>query len=184
MIRLFTALEIPDAAAEKLTRLQQGLEGARWIERNDLHITLRFIGDVAENVAADIDAALALIPVTPFEVELEGVGEFGGARPNALWAGVKMSEPLRVLQGRHESAMRRVGLKPETRKFHPHVTVARLGRAAPEDVGRYIAANNLFAAPRFTAEHFTLFSAKTGSGGGPYVAERRYPENAWEDEEG
>ena len=179
MIRLFTALEIPDEAAEKLARLQQGLEGARWIERGDLHITLRFIGDVAENIAADIDAALAEIPVAPFGIELEGVGEFGGARPNALWAGVRMSEPLRILQGRHESAMRRVGLKPETRKFHPHVTVARLGRAAPEDVGRYIAANNLFAAPRFTVGRFTLFSARGGTGGGPYVAERHYPEDEW-----
>ncbi|MDP2124023.1 MAG: RNA 2',3'-cyclic phosphodiesterase [Parvibaculum sp.] len=184
MIRLFTALEIPDEAAEKLVRLQRGIEGARWIDRADLHITLRFIGDVAENIAADIDDALALIPVTPFEVELEGVGEFGGERPNALWAGVKMSEPLRILQGRHESAMRRVGLKPETRKFHPHVTVARITRASVMDVGHYIAANNLFAAPRFTVERFTLFSAKGGTGGGPYVAERRYPEDDWDDGEG
>ncbi len=179
MIRLFTALEIPDQVAEKLVRLQRGIEGARWIDRADLHITLRFIGDVPENVAADVDDALALIPVTPFEIELEGVGEFGGERPNALWAGVKMSEPLRILQGRHESAMRRIGLKPETRKFHPHVTVARITRASVMDVGHYIAANNLFAAPRFTVERFTLFSAKGGTGGGPYVVEKHYPDFGW-----
>ncbi|MEX2249140.1 MAG: 2'-5' RNA ligase family protein, partial [Parvibaculum sp.] len=91
------------------------------------------------------------------------------------------------LQGRHESAMRRVGLKPETRKFHPHVTVARIARAGAVDVGRYIAANNLFAAPRFTVERFTLFSAKGGTGGGPYVAERHYPDEEfddWDDGEG
>jgi len=183
MIRLFTALEIPGEAAEKLARLQQGLEGARWIERADFHITLRFMGDVPENVAADIDEALADIPMEPFDVELEGVGEFGGKRPHTLWAGVKMSEPLRVLQGRHESAMRRVGLAPETRNYTPHVTVARLSHVSTEEAYRYIAANNLFAAPRFEVEQFTLFSAKASTGGGPYVAEKRYPDFEWVEEE-
>lgn len=183
MIRLFTALEIPDEAAEKLARLQQGLEGARWIERADFHVTLRFMGDVAENVAADIDEALAEIPMEPFEVELEGVGEFGGKRPHTLWAGVKPSEPLRLLQARHESAMRRVGLKPETRNYTPHVTVARLSHVSTEEAYRYIAANNLFASPPFTVESFTLFSAKASTGGGPYVAEKRYPDFGWVEEE-
>lgn len=182
MIRLFTALEIPDTVAEKLARLQQGLEGARWIERTDFHITLRFMGDVAENVAADIDEALKEIPVEPFEVELEGAGEFGGKRPHTLWAGVTPSEPLRLLQARHESAMRRVGLKPETRNYMPHVTVARLSHVSTEEAYRYIAANNLFASPPFTVESFALFSAKASTGGGPYVVEKRYPDFGWVEE--
>lgn len=181
MIRLFTALEIPDAVAEKLARLQQGLEGARWIERPDFHITLRFMGDVPETVADDIDEALSDIPVEPFEAELEGVGEFGAKKPHTLWAGVRMSEPLRVLQGRHESAMRRAGLKPETRNYTPHVTIARLSRVSTDEVYRFIEANNLFASPRFTVESFTLFSAKASTGGGPYVVEKRYPDFGWEE---
>ncbi|MEQ8326645.1 MAG: RNA 2',3'-cyclic phosphodiesterase [Parvibaculum sp.] len=183
MIRLFTALEISDEAAERLARLQRGLDGARWIERPDFHITLRFAGDVAEDVADDIDEALAEISMHPFEIELEGLGEFGGKRPHTLWAGVKPSEPLRILQGRHESAMRRVGLKPETRNFTPHVTIARLGRVETGAAYNFIRANSPFAAPPFTAERFTLFSAKTSTGGGPYVAEKRYPDFGWEEDE-
>ena len=183
MIRLFTALEIPDEVAEKLIPLQRGINGARWIERPDFHITLRFIGDVAENVADDIDEALAEIPVEPFEVELEGIGEFGGKRPHTLWAGVKPSEPLHILQGRHESAMRRAGIKPETRNFTPHVTIARLGRVETAEVYSFIRAHSPFSAPVFTVEHFTLFSAKGATGGGPYVIERRYPDFSWAEED-
>lgn len=182
MIRLFTALEISDEAAERLMRLQHGLDGARWIERPDFHITLRFMGDVAEDVAEDIAAALADIPMHSFDVELEEIGEFGGKRPHTLWAGVKPSEPLRILQGRHESAMRRVGLKPETRNFMPHVTIARLGRVETGAVYNFIRANSPFAAPSFTVDRFTLFSARASTGGGPYVAEKRYPDFGWEEE--
>lgn len=183
MIRLFTALEIPDDVAEKLIPLQQGIDGARWIERPDFHITLRFAGDIPEDVADEFAAALEEIPAAPFEVELEGLGEFGGTRPHTLWAGVKPSEPLRILQGRHESAARRAGLKPETRNFAPHVTIARLGRVETGEVYSFIRAHSPFAAPAFTVEQFTLFSAKGATGGGPYVIERRYPDFAWAEED-
>lgn len=183
MIRLFTALEIPDEVAEKIAPLQRGLDGARWVERADLHITLRFAGDLPNNVADDFAAALEDIPVEPFEVELEGLGEFGGKRPHTLYAGVKPSEPLRILQGRHESAARRAGLKPETRNYMPHVTIARLSRVETSAVYAFIGAHSPFTAPPFTVSRFTLFSAKASTGGGPYVPEHRYPDLAWEDED-
>jgi 2'-5' RNA ligase len=175
MIRLFTALEIPDEISARLERLQNGLDGARWIERGDFHITLRFIGDIPEDVAGDIDEALEEIRFEPFDIELEGVGEFGGRKPHTLWAGVRPSDSLRHLQTRHESAIRRVGLPPETRKYAPHVTLARLRGLDAETVYRFIGENNLFAAPRFTVTRFVLFSSRTSIGGGPYVAERVYP---------
>lgn len=175
MIRLFTALEIPDDIARRLEGLQQGIEHARWIERENFHITLRFIGDIPEDVAADVDVALESVPFEPFEIELEGVGEFGGAKPHALWAGVKLTEPLKRLQARHESAMRRVGLPPETRKYTPHVTLARLRAIDAPEVYGFIAANNLFATPKFEVTRSVLFSARTSTGGGPYVPERFYP---------
>jgi 2'-5' RNA ligase len=175
MIRLFTALEIPDEIAARLEPLQRGIEGARWIERQDFHITLRFAGDIPEDVAADFDEALEEIPFEPFELELEGVGEFGGAKPHAVWAGVKQTDPLRRLQTRHENAARRVGLAPEPRKFTPHVTLARLRGREADEVYSFIAANNLFATPRFEMTRAVLFSARSGTGGGPYLAERFYP---------
>lgn len=175
MIRLFTALEIPDEIAARLTGLQRGIEGARWIEPGDFHITLRFIGDVPEDVAEDVDAALQAIAFDPFAIEIEGVGVFGGAKPHALWAGVKPSEPLLKLQARHESAMRRAGLKPETRNYAPHITLARLRAVDAPEAYRFVEANNLFATPHFEIARFVLFSARTSTGGGPYVAERIYP---------
>ena len=185
MIRLFTALEIPDEAADRLLRLQKGLEGARWIERPDFHITLRFVGDVPEDVADEIDLALSGMKIEPFEIELEGIGAFGGAKPHSLWAGVKKSDALMHLQSRQENAMQRIGLKPEPRNFTPHVTIARFPRLSPEAIYRFIEANNLFAAPRFTVSHFTLFSARTSTGGGPYTAEKRYyaPGAEWAEED-
>lgn len=178
MIRLFTALEIPDEIAERLTRLQRGIEGARWIEPRDFHITLRFVGDVPEDVASDIDDALRAIAFDPFDIEIEGVGIFGGAKPHALWAGVRPSEPLLKLQARHESAIRRAGLKPEVRNYTPHVTLARLRAVDAPEAYRFVEANNLFATPCFEAARFVLFSARTSTGGGPYVAERIYPPDA------
>jgi len=181
MIRLFTALEIPDEIASRLEALQNGIEHARWIERENFHITLTFIGDIAEDIAADLDDALASIPFEPFELELEGVGEFGGAKPHAIWAGVKLTEPLKQLQARHESAMRRVGLTPEKRKYMPHITLARFRAIETPEVYRFIAANNLFATPKFEVTRAVLFSARSGTGGGPYVPERFYPEDFSDD---
>jgi len=183
MIRLFTALEIPPEIAEKLARLQNGIDGARWIEPHDFHITLRFLGDIPENLADDADEALSQIPFTPFAVEIEGLGEFGGAEPRAIWARVKPSEPLRILQGRHESAMRRIGLKPETRSYLPHITLARTRRTDPVEIAKFIQAHNLFATPTFLATRFALYSSKASTGGGPYVIEKTYPEDAFEPDE-
>lgn len=182
MIRLFTAIEIPDEIAARLLPMQQGFDGARWIERDSFHITLRFIGDVAENQADDIDEALSRIPFTPFNLSLEGVGAFGSEKPRALYAGVKPSDALTVLQGRHESAMRRVGLKPETRKYTPHVTLARLQGFEGSEAQSFVVANNLFATPAFEVRRFILYSAKGHTGGGPYRAERAYPDGVYADD--
>jgi 2'-5' RNA ligase len=177
MIRLFTALEIPPDIADRLCQLQSGLKGARWIDPENFHITLRFIGDVPENTAADIDEALQHITFEPFELTLDGVGQFGNMRPHAVWAGVSENEELRALQHRQEVAMQRLGLRPEPRKYSPHVTLARLNKraASAADVMQYIEQHNLFASHEFTVDHFTLFSARTSRGGGPYVIEQCYP---------
>lgn len=179
MIRLFTALEIPDEIADRLIPLQRGIEHARWIEHDSFHITLRFIGDVPENIADDIDTELARIPFEPLTLTLEGVGAFGGAEPHAIYAGVKPDAALTILQGRHESAMRRVGLKPEPRAFMPHVTLARLRGVDVGEVFSFIAANNLLATPTFVISRYILYSARGTVGGGPYVAERAYPDGAY-----
>lgn len=176
MPRLFTGLDVPESMADDLSRLQGGLGSARWIDPEDFHITLRFIGDVGERAANDIADMLYAVRKRPLEVTLTGLGSFGGDKPHTLYIAVKPSPPLMELQAEHERIMRRVGMPPETRKFTPHVTLARLGRnARSRDVADWIALRGLFMSRTFLVPEFVLFSAKESVGGGPYLVEETYP---------
>jgi 2'-5' RNA ligase len=175
MIRLFAAIAVPPEIGEGLKRRQQGLPGARWRPLEALHVTLRFFGEVPEPVAADLDAELARIAGKPFQPHLEGVGAFGdGGEVHAVWAGLGESEPLRQLAARCESAARRAGLKPETRAYKPHVTLAYLKRADPGRVAAWVQADNLLKSPPFTVDRFGLYSSWLSSGGSRYDLEREY----------
>lgn len=175
MIRLFAAVAIPPEIAEGLQRRQQGLPGARWRPLDAMHITLRFFGETPEPVAADLDAELARLPGRPFELELEGVGSFGeGGEVRAVWAGVAESEPLRVLAGRCESAARRAGLKPESRAYKPHVTLAYLKRAEPGRAAAWVQGHNLLKSPPFRVDRFGLYSSWLSNEGSRYDLEREY----------
>jgi RNA 2',3'-cyclic 3'-phosphodiesterase len=176
MPRIFTGLEVPETMADDLSMLQGGLGCARWVDPEDFHITLRFIGDVGERAAHDIADMLYAVRKRTIEVTLTGLGSFGGDRPRSLNIAVKQSQPLMELQAEHERIMRRVGLSPETRKFTPHVTLARLNRdARARDVADWIARRGLFMSRTFLVPRFVLFSAKESIGGGPYLVEEAYP---------
>jgi 2'-5' RNA ligase len=175
MIRLFVALEIPESIRTRLAMLEGGVPGARWASEEQMHLTLRFIGEVDGNVANDIDDALAGIRAPGFALELAGVGEFGGKKPHALWAGVRASEPLLHLQRKVETALQRIGLPAEERKFSAHVTLARMRSAPPEKVMQFLAHHALFASGPFEVNRFVLFSSQLGSGGSVYHPERLYP---------
>lgn len=176
MIRLFTAIAIPPEIGEGLLARQHGIEGARWRPLEAFHITLRFVGDVAEDVAADLDEALAEIAAAPFDLSLAGAGHFGeGADIHAVWAGVDESAPLRQLQKGHERAARTAGLKPESRLYTPHVTLAYLKRPSVPEVGAWLQANNLLRSPTFTVDRFGLYSSWQTREGSAYRLEREYP---------
>ncbi len=175
MLRLFTGLEIPHDIASDLDMMKGGLIGARWIERDNYHLTLRFIGDVEEGLARDLAEALDGVAVASFVTRLKGLGAFGGAKPHALYAGMEASPELRRLQAAHERVCQQVGLVRETRKFMPHVTLARLRRTDPGDVQHYIAAHNLYESRPFEIDRFVLYSARPSRGGGPYAVEAEYP---------
>ena len=178
MIRLFVAIELPETVRDRLVGLQGGVPGARWLTDDQLHLTLRFIGEVTEDVGHDIDDALLTIRAPAFELELSGVGEFGGNNSRALWAGVRANGALVHLQKKVETALQRIGLEPETRKFSPHVTLARLKAAPREKVMQFLSHYGLFASGPFKVERFVLFSSHQGSGGSIYHAERVYPLDA------
>jgi 2'-5' RNA ligase len=174
VIRLFVALALPDSVAESLLILQGGVPGARWSQREQLHLTLRFIGEVDGRDAAAIDDALAAIHASHFTLELKGVGEFGGKSPRALWTGVRENATVLHLQRNIESALQRVGLPAEERKFAPHVTLARL-RGAPRDrVITFLVSHALYASSPFEVNSFILYSSRMTPNGSIYRPERSY----------
>jgi 2'-5' RNA ligase len=179
MPRLFTAIEIPQTISQSLASHRGGLPGSRWMDQSSYHITLRFFGDVDNRSAYDIADLLGDVSRDPFTVELDGLGSFGGDRPRALYAGVVPSRPLMELQAEHERIARRCGLPAETRKFTPHVTLARLGGpASPREVADYLALQGHVPRRQFSIERFVLLSSRSSFGGGPYVIEEDYPLSA------
>jgi 2'-5' RNA ligase len=175
MPRLFTALEIPGDAALSLSLLRGGLPGARWIDVENYHITLRFIGDVEGHVADEIANALDRVRRPSFPVQLSGVGAFGGKKPHSVWAGVEPSSEMSALQAEIERICQRIGLPAEPRKYTPHVTLARLRNTSPAEVAHYLSARGNFSAAPFRAGRFVLMSSRDSVGGGPYVIEEAWP---------
>ncbi len=176
MIRLFAAIPVPEDIGQGLTRRQQGIDGARWRPLEALHVTLRFFGDLREDVARDLDAELSTLTARPFEIVLSGAGSFAdGGEINAVWAGVEESEPLRHLARACETAARRAGLKVESRQYRPHVTLAYLRLADPAEVGAWIQANNLLKSPAIWVDRFSLYSSWRTKEGSAYALEAEYP---------
>ncbi len=174
MPRLFVALAIPDDIAQHLALLQGGVPGARWQSREQLHLTLRFAGDVDGRDAAAIQDALAGIEAPAFELAPHGVGEFGGKHPHALWAGVRANDALSHLQRKVEAALRRAGIAADAQKFVPHITLARLARANTGRVIDWLTDHALFSAAPFAVKGFILYSSLLTTDGSIYRAERAY----------
>ncbi|HTT99901.1 MAG TPA: RNA 2',3'-cyclic phosphodiesterase [Rhizomicrobium sp.] len=174
MMRLFVALAIPDAVTSSLAMIQSGVPGARWQTQEQMHLTLRFIGEVDGRDAAAIDDALSAISAPVLSLQLKGVGEFGGSKPRALWAGVAPNEALLHLQRKVETAMQRIGLEAEPRKFTPHVTLARLRRTPPGAVMDYLVDHALYATAPFETRAFILYESQLGPNGSLYVPQRSY----------
>ncbi|MBS0278174.1 MAG: RNA 2',3'-cyclic phosphodiesterase, partial [Proteobacteria bacterium] len=153
------ALAIPKAIAQELFLLQAGIPGARWQTREQLHLTLRFIGEVDGRQANDIDDALAAISAPRFTLALKGVGEFGGKKPHAVWAGVSDGQAVSHLNRKIEAALQRIGVAADERRFTPHVTLARLRAAPVGKVMDWLADHAFYAGPPFAVEQFALYSS-------------------------
>lgn len=175
MPRLFTALEIPRDATLSLSLLRGGLPGARWVDVENYHLTLRFFGDIEGHVADEIADALDRVRRPSFSLTLSGVGAFGGKKPHSLWAGVSASPDLAALQAEIERISQRLGLPKDQRKFTPHVTIARLKNADLQQVASYLSTRGNFAALPFRVSRFVLMSSRDSVGGGPYVVEETWP---------
>jgi len=171
MPRLFVGLELPEMARFRLGIVQGPLPGAKWIAPEDMHITLRFAGDVDNRQADELVGFLDDVRATRFPLTIRDVGAFGGKEPRAVWAGVEGGAPLEGLQRAVERACRSAGLAPEPRSFKPHVTLARLKGTPPDAVARFLGSRARLAVEPFLVERFVLYSSKPRVGGGPYVIE-------------
>jgi 2'-5' RNA ligase len=175
-MRLFIALPLPDDLRDRLAALQRGLKKARWVKPENLHLTLRFLGELDGRQAGDVDAALAALGGEAFSLGLAGLGCFGeGRNLRALWVGVEDPEPVRRLQAKVERAVQQAGIEADRRKFKPHVTLARFKRSPSPDLSGYLQSNNLFRSAPFAVTEFVLFSSFLTREGPIYRPEASYP---------
>jgi len=176
MPRLFSGLSLPDPVKDQIADLRQPIPGTRWIDANDLHLTLRFAGDMDNRLADEFAHAVNEIThIRVFNMRLKGLGTFGNRDPRLIWAGVEAGPELKSLFRAHEAAARAAGLPPERRAFHPHITIARLRHPRVEALAKFLQRNAGFQTKSFLISHATLFSAKPKTGGGPYVVEQNIP---------
>jgi 2'-5' RNA ligase len=183
-MRLFVAVAVPDAVARSLLLLQGGVPGARWQTREQMHLTLRFIGEVDGNDARALDEVLAGIEAPAFDLQLHGVGQFGNKQPHTLWAAARKHDMLDHLQRKVDSAIRKVGQPQDAHKFMPHVTLARLRHPDLDKLREWLVAHALFTSDLFAVDAFSLYSSKLTSDGSIYRVEQEYPLRGFDDEIG
>ena len=174
MPRLFTGLEIPRHVADSLSMMRGGLPGARWIDPENYHLTLRFIGDIDDALARDIAGLLGRVRRRPFELRLDGLTSFGGRKPRALVASATAVAPLLELQAEQERLLQRLGLDPEGRNISAR-HARPLRDTSSWQVADYLSARGHFRSAAFEVSRFVLFSSRSSVGGGPYVVEAAYP---------
>ncbi|MEX0922298.1 MAG: RNA 2',3'-cyclic phosphodiesterase [Rhodovibrionaceae bacterium] len=174
-MRLFVALSLPEEIRERLAMMASGLPAARWVKPENYHITLRFVGEVDNGLASDIDDALSGVHMPEFELSLAGIGQFGeGRKLRSVWAGVEGGEPLIRLQTKVENAVARAGVAPEGRKFKPHVTLARFKDSPGAKFGEYLHSHGLFRSQPFMVRDFVLYSSFLAREGAIYRPEAVY----------
>jgi RNA 2',3'-cyclic 3'-phosphodiesterase len=174
MLRLFVGIEFPPELKLRLSLLQSGIAGARWIDPGNFHLTLRFIGEIDEGTAADVDEALLRLKARPFSMQLAGVGVFGAQKLRTLWVGVEREPALMSLQGKIEQALIRAGLPPEPRKFAPHVTLARLRDPRYGELQEFLAAHAAFRAEKLRVDRFGLIASYPTKAGSVYEDQADY----------
>ncbi|HEX9955201.1 MAG TPA: RNA 2',3'-cyclic phosphodiesterase [Allosphingosinicella sp.] len=172
MHRLFVAIRPPEPVRAQLLDLMEGMAEARWQDEEQLHLTLRFIGEVDARTAEDIDTALGAVRHPPFDLALAGLGAFERrGQPTALWAGVAPHEPLKALHKKVDHALQQAGLAPERRAYLPHITLARFGRGAGSLQPLLV---RTVASPPFPVTEFRLYESRLTPTGAIYTPVAHY----------
>jgi 2'-5' RNA ligase len=176
MKRLFVAIDLPDQVKAQIKPLCKGIVGAKWVSDQQLHLTLRFIGDTDEKQQSLIETGLATIRATPFHLALVGLGQFPNrGQPRVLWVGLEATTALTALQKQVEAAIRTSGFSPD-KPFSPHITLARFRNPPPlGSMDNYLKIHRDFKSTAFGINHFTLYSSQLTSHGSNYHIEAQYP---------
>ncbi len=173
MHRLFVAIRPPQSIRSRLLAMMGGVQNARWQDDEQLHLTLRFIGEVDRHQAEDIAAALGAVRHPPFEIVLSGVGRFERRGKGAIWAGVAPHDALKALHKKVGQACLRAGLPPDTRAYLPHITLARTGRTTgPAELFLERWAN--LSSPLSAVDSIRLYESRLGAEGASYTTIARY----------
>ena len=176
MPRLFIAIDLPEAIRESLRHMTSPLARVRPVPVEQLHLTLKFIGEIDGTLALDVRDALPAVALAPFTMQLKGCGVFPPrGNPRVLWLGVHPLTEVTLLSKRIESTLVRIQAPKEKRKFSPHITLARLPGNPVRFLPEFLAANNLFCSPAFTVDSFTLYSSKLTPKGAIHTPLARYP---------
>ena len=177
MYRLFVAIDLPEQVQDAVAGIAgRELVGARRVPREQVHLTLRFIGDADETMFQAIKMALSGVRGSSFSLTLKEVGHFPpGRHPRVLWVGMEESVPLRELQQVVELALIGAGIPPEERRFSPHITIARLKETPPAVVAALEERERLFNAGPFPVEEFYLYSSLLTRDGAIHKREAKYP---------
>ena len=171
-MRLFVAIDLPEEFKQQIARIQSGIPDANWSRAEVAHITLNFLGEINQTDMMDIGLALGRISVPKFSIQLDSVDVFGNTkRPRILWAGINSTPELTLLQQKTTTALSRLGIKLEDRRFKPHVTLARIHRSPYERVRHYLTDHALLKSDQHEVSEFTLFSSQLGHGGPHYEEE-------------
>ena len=176
MIRLFVGIPIAPSVRQLLSSLGGTIPGARTVPEDQIHLTLRFIGEVEPSTFADIRECLEGLESAPLTLSIKGTGHFPPrGQPRVLWAGIAPAGDVIILRNRVNNRLSLCGIKPEQRKFHPHVTLARLKHSSSKRVASFLAVNALLQSPPFAVDHIRLYSSTLHPAGAIHRIEAVYP---------
>jgi RNA 2',3'-cyclic 3'-phosphodiesterase len=173
--RLFIALELPESCRAVLAALDPKIKGLRWISSEQLHATMSFLDRVTQEEEEKLQEALAIVRVPPFFLPIQGVGTFGGSKPTVLWAGLGKAHPhLFALHKHIQDAVLKLGLEPDLRPFHAHITLGRLNGASSALLKPFLRCNAETEFGLWKVTGFALFSSVLTREGPIHALEKRF----------
>lgn len=177
MHRLFVAIDLPEEVKRELARFRrEEMTGARWVPADQLHLTLRFIGEVDDAILEAIRQALTVVRAEQFSLAVQVVGHFPARKtPHVLWVGADAGAALADLQGQVETGVQAAGLAAESRQFSPHITIARLRETPSHVVAEFEKRHQAFACPPFQVAAFHLYESTLAPKGAIHTLLQSYP---------